>query len=42
MYQDDMLVHHSYISTAMNFGLLHPDEVIERVLGWHMPLASQE
>ncbi len=42
MYQDDMLVHHSYISTAMNFGLLHPEEVLERVLGWHMPLASQE
>jgi deoxyribodipyrimidine photolyase-related protein len=42
MYQDDVLVHHSYISTAMNFGLLHPEEVIERVLGWHMPLSSQE
>lgn len=42
MYQDDIFVHHSYISTAMNFGLLHPQEVIDRVLGWHMPLASQE
>jgi deoxyribodipyrimidine photolyase-related protein len=29
MYQDDIFVHHSYISTAMNFGLLHPMEVIE-------------
>ena len=42
MYQDDVLVHHSYISTAMNFGLLTPQEVIERALGWHMPLSSQE
>lgn len=42
MYQDDMRVHHSILSTAINFGLLHPEEVIERVLGWHMPLSSQE
>ncbi len=42
MYQEDMRVHHSMLSTAINFGLLHPAEVIERVLGWHMPLSSQE
>lgn len=42
MYQGDTFVHHSSISTAMNFGLLHPEEVIEAVLGWHMPISSQE
>lgn len=42
MYQSDAHVHHSLLSTVMNFGLLHPSEVIEAVLGWHMPLASQE
>jgi deoxyribodipyrimidine photolyase-related protein len=42
MYQDDAYVHHSLLSTAMNFGLLYPGEVIEAILGWHMPLSSQE
>ena len=37
-----MRVHHSMLSTAINFGILHPQEVIEAVLGWHVPLSSQE
>jgi deoxyribodipyrimidine photolyase-related protein len=32
MYQEDMRVHHSMLSTAINFGILHPSEVIEMAL----------
>jgi deoxyribodipyrimidine photolyase-related protein len=32
MYQDDMRVHHSMLSTAINFGILHPSEVIEAAM----------
>ena len=42
MYQDDMRVHHSMLSTAINFGILHPSEVIEAAIGWHAPLSSVE
>jgi deoxyribodipyrimidine photolyase-related protein len=42
MYQDDMRVHHSMLSTAINFGILHPSEVIEAALTWHAPLSSVE
>lgn len=42
MYQDDMRVHHSMLSTAINFGILHPREVIDTAIGWHAPLSSME
>jgi deoxyribodipyrimidine photolyase-related protein len=42
MYQEDMRVHHSMLSTAINFGILHPSEVIEAAIGWHAPLSSVE
>ena len=42
MYQDDMRVHHSMLSTAINFGILHPSEVIDAAIGWHAPLSSVE
>lgn len=32
MYQDDMRVHHSMLSTAINFGILHPSEVIDAAI----------
>jgi deoxyribodipyrimidine photolyase-related protein len=43
MYQEDMRVHHSMLSTAINFGILHPSEVIEMAL-WRSeaPLSSIE
>ena len=37
-----MRVHHSMLSTAINFWLLSPLEVIEAALGWHAPLSSVE
>lgn len=42
MYQDDMRVHHSMLSTAINFGILHPSEVIDAAIAWHAPLSSVE
>lgn len=42
MYMDDMRVHHSMLSTAMNFWLITPLEVIEAALGCHAPLSSVE
>lgn len=42
MYRDDIRVHHSMLSTAINFGILHPREVIDAAIGWHAPLPSVE
>jgi deoxyribodipyrimidine photolyase-related protein len=42
MYQEDGKIHHSYLSIALNFGLLHPREVIDRVLSCDVPLSSKE
>jgi deoxyribodipyrimidine photolyase-related protein len=42
MYQNDMRVHHSILSTAINFWLLHPSEVISAALEWDAPLSSIE
>ena len=42
MYHDDMRVHHSMLSTAINFGILHPSEAIEAAIAWHAPLNSVE
>jgi deoxyribodipyrimidine photolyase-related protein len=42
MYQDDMRVHHSMLSTVINFGILHPSEVIDAAIGCHAPLSSVE
>ena len=42
MYQDDIRVHHSMLSTAINFWLLTPLEIIEAALWYHAPLSSVE
>lgn len=42
MYQKDRYVHHSLISTALNFWLLYPEEILEKVTSINIPLASQE
>lgn len=30
------------LSTAINFGILHPSEVLDAAIGWHAPLNSVE
>ncbi len=42
MYQDDMRVHHSLLSTAINFWILWPLEVINAVLARDVSLSSKE
>lgn len=42
MYQDDMRVHHSLLSTALNFWILSPLEVIHAALAADVPLSSKE
>lgn len=32
MYEEDNFVHHSLLSTSINFGLLYPKEVVQAVL----------
>jgi deoxyribodipyrimidine photolyase-like uncharacterized protein len=42
MYQDDAYVHHSFLSSSMNYGFLSPREVIERVVNTDTAMNNKE
>ena len=42
MYQNDPYVHHSMLSTSINFGFLSPEEVIQAVVKQDTAINNKE